>query len=216
MELVMKVYQELNIRGGREALQSFLAELDHTLAEGWTRDRDQEAQVLSGLYGRMYCYTCSDRPRRPPSQLWIVWNRDQSLKVSNILAAQYTLLNPDQYNAILADFFRVCVEPAAKRISAVTLELGESEVRIEDFLSARTAQLLRAFSGSANKGNLHPYDQKRWYEFISAAYREGSTLSSALLERWLAEEEHWPEDSARSLAAEYESSKELLQVFQAS
>lgn len=97
-----------------------------------------------------------------------------------------------------------------------TLILGKSDIFIEEFLSTRTTELLRSFSRTANRGSLHPSDQKRWYEFISAAYREGSTLSPTLLKHWLTEEEHWPEDRAQSLAYEYESSKELLQVFQAS
>ncbi len=164
----MKVYQDLNIRGGREALQAFLTELDNTLAEGWNRDRDQEAKVLSGLYGRMYCYACSERPGRPQSQLWMRWDRDQGLTVSNILAAQHSSLTPDQYNSILADFFRVCAEPAAKRVATQHSFLGnpifssKSSCRHErrsccvHFLALRTEEVSTPRTRSAGTSSSRP------------------------------------------------------------
>jgi hypothetical protein len=82
-------------------------------------------------------------------------------------------------------------------------------------VSKETAQLLHHFSVLANKstGATHPSDERRWFEFIGAAHREDASLDDRTLERWLREEEDWPEDVASELAAEYEKARSLLKFY---
>ena len=103
--------------------------------------------------------------------------------------------------------------PAANK-AGVKVELGNPDPQIEDFLSGPTARLLRTFSSAANKAVLHPLDRKRWNEFLTAAYREGASLDPSVLERWLIEEEKWPEAKAIQLIIEYEHARDLLETYE--
>jgi hypothetical protein len=138
---------------------------------------------------------------------------DGTLYVSNILARDFSSLTYDQYNQILSDFYTSCARPAADAVG-VAIELGNSDPTLEDFVSANTAKLLRSFSARANRSIWHPNDRERWNEFLTAAYRERTTLDASMLQRWLIEEEKWPEDRAIGLAIEYENAKDLLKVYE--
>ena len=132
--------------------------------------------------------------------------------MSNILASDESSLTYDSYNSTLQEFHDRFTLPAAQTVGA-EIELGNPDPRIEDFLSASTSGLLRSFSRLANKSILHSIDRKRWNEFLTAAHREDARLSPSMLQRWLIEEENWPEDEAASLATEYEHARELLGVY---
>jgi hypothetical protein len=113
----------------------------------------------------MYCFACTADGTRPASELWIATHSDGSLYVSNILAQKFSSLTYDQYNAILSDFHETCARPAAKAVG-VDIELGNPDPQLEDFVSASTAKLLRAFSAAANRSIQHPLDRQRWNEFL--------------------------------------------------
>ncbi|MGA2739659.1 MAG: hypothetical protein ABSG65_19745 [Bryobacteraceae bacterium] len=133
--------------------------------------------------------------------------------MSNVLANEFSSLTYDQYNAIVQEFHDRFALPAASA-TGVQVELGTADPQIEDFLSAPTARLLRSFSGCANRSILHPLDRERWNEFLTAAHREDAPLSASMLQRWLIEEEGWPEDEASNLAIEYEQARGLLEVYE--
>lgn len=209
----MKVYRDLIIRGSREVLSEFVARVTEHLSGGWSRQYDREAEVNKAAFGRMYCFACTAKGTRPASELWLATNSDGSLYVSNILADEHSSLTYETYNGILADFYRICVEPDAIT-SGVDIELSKPDPQLEDFVSERTAGLLRAFSKLANRSILHPLDQKRWNEFLVSAHREEAALDGATLKRWLIEEESWPEDQALNLAAQYEQARNLLETYE--
>jgi hypothetical protein len=209
----MKVFGDLVVRGSRQALEEFIAALEHALTSGWTRNYNREAEVSKAALGRMYCFACTPDGARPASELWIATHSDGSLYVSNILAREFSSLTYDQYNLILTDFCENCARPASRAVE-VAIELGNPDPTLEDFLSTSAARLLRSFSAMANRSILHPVDRKRWNDFLAAAYREGASLHPSMLQRWLIEEEKWPEDEAITLAVEYEHARELLGVYE--
>jgi hypothetical protein len=209
----MKVYQDLTIRGSKQSLHEFISALDLHLIAGWTRRQEREAEVNMYATGKMYCFACTARAGRPESELWIATNRDGNLYVSNIVAKEHSSLSHDQYNSILADFDKKCIQPAAA-VSSVDVELGQTDVRLDEYFSAGTIDLLRSFSANANKSALHPYDRSRWNRFLVAAHREGGARAFPMLERWLIEEENWPGDQAAKLAAAYEDADALLDVYE--
>jgi hypothetical protein len=209
----MKIYGDLVIRGSQQALKEFIAALEPRLTGGWTRHYKREAEVSKAALGRMYCFACTADGARPASELWVATRSDGSLYVSNILAQEFSSLTYDQYNLILSDFYERCAQPAAKAVG-IAVELGNPDPTLEDFLSANTAGLLRNFSALANRSILHPLDRKRWNEFLAAAYREGAKLEPSMLQRWLIEEEKWPEDEAISLSIEYAHARDLLQIYE--
>jgi len=132
--------------------------------------------------------------------------------VSNILADDEAALTYDNYNATLEEFHERFTLPAAQTVGA-EIQLRPPDPRIEDFVSTSTADLLRSFSGLADKSILDSMDRKRWNEFLTAAHREGARLSPSMLQQWLIEEENWPEAEAANLATEYEHARELLGVY---
>jgi hypothetical protein len=88
-------------------------------------------------------------------------------------------------------------------------EILPARLRLEDYLSADAAQLLRAFSAAANRAALHPADRKPWRQFLVRAHREDSLMDAAFLEEWLTSE-GWAEAVRRELAGEYEATRALL------
>ena len=208
----MKVYADLVVRGTKARLEEFLAALERPLAAGWTRNLAREADIRTAALGNLYCFACTATDSRPACELWVATNSEGNLYVSNILAQEFSSLTHDQYYAILRDFYENCVRPAAAT-AGVETELGNPDPQLEDFVSAGTADLLRSFSALANRSMLHPLDRKRWNEFLSAADREDARLPASMLQRWLIEEEKWPEDEAISLAIEYEHARDLLKVY---
>ena len=207
------MYGDLIVSGNRPALEKFIDVLEQKLTGGWTRHHAREAEVSKAALGRMYCFACTSDGVRPASELWIATHSDGSLYVSNILAQEFSSLTYDQYNAILFDFYETCAEPAAKTVG-VNIELKNSDPRLEDLLPPSTAKLLRNFSKFANRSFLNASDRKRWNEFMISAYREEATLDASMLQRWLIEEEKWPEDDASSLTIEYEHARDLLEVYE--
>jgi hypothetical protein len=209
----MKVYGELTVRGDGQALENFIVALEHHLTNGWSRYREREAEVKRAALGPMYCFACTARDSRPASELWMATHTEGYLYVSNILAQEFSSLTYDQYNAILSDFYHSCAKPAAENVG-VSIEPGKADPQLEDFVSPPTARLLRSSSALVNRSVLHPLDRRRWNEFLAAAHREGADLSADLLQRWLIEEEKWPEDEAINLAIEYEHARDLLETYE--
>lgn len=209
----MKVYGDLFVRGGTERLDRFSATLENHLVNGWSRNHEREAEVRSAALGPLYCYSCTRLKSRPSGDLWMAMHSQGYLYVSNILAHEFPSLTYDQYNAILSDFCKHCARPAADE-AGVSLELGNQDPQLEEFISPTAAGILRAFSAGANRAVSHPLDRKRWNAFLLAAHRENAELSPDLLERWLVEEEKWPEDKARALSVEYEHARDLLNTYE--
>jgi hypothetical protein len=209
----MKVYQDLVFSGDRTALDRFIADVEQRLDDGWSRFYERESEARRSALRAMYCFSCTKTASRPASELWITTRSDGALYVSNILATNYASLTYDQYNAILREFHERFALQAANK-AGVKAELGNPDPQIEDFLSGTTARLLRTFSCAANKAVLHPLDRKPWNHFLTAAYREGASLDSSLLQRWLIEEEKWPEDKAIDLIIEYEHARDLLETYE--
>ena len=209
----MKVYGDLIVKGDENSFESFIVALQQHLTNGWSRYREREQEVARVALGPMYCFACTSLGSRPASELWIATHSDGHLYVSNILAEELPSLTYDQYNAILSDFYHNCARPAAESCRA-RIELTEFDPQLEDFMSGGTAGLLRSFSALANRSILHPLDRRRWNEFLVSAYKEGSRLSAESLQRWLVEEEKWPEDEAINLATEYEHARDLLDIYE--
>jgi hypothetical protein len=56
-------------------------------------------------------------------------------------------------------------------------------------------------------------DRERWFDFLIALHRSGENPDVGLLERWLVEDEQWPDDIASELVSEYELARDLLSRF---
>src|SRR5437773_11589564 len=207
----MKTLRELTITGGRDEIERFLVRLLAAVGEDWERDIASEARVAGSVSGTMYCFACSEQEERRRAALWLHRDALTHIGVTNVFPILKGSLTRAEYNAIVAESHRRFVKPAAQE-SAVKATLTEGHMTIEDWLTPRTAELLRRFSRSANRstGTGHPLDEQRWFEFVWAAHKEGARLSAETLGRWLEEDEGWAEDQAFKVAAEYERARALL------
>ena len=133
------------------------------------------------------------------------------LSVANVVPLSTHQLSTDEYNLVLEDFFTRFVQPASAR-TGVRPELTQTQADLEQWMSGGTAEKLRTFSASANKGTWasHPADRERWNDFVLSTHQERSSLNGSTLRRWLVEVEDWPPEVADQLACEYEVGREIL------
>jgi hypothetical protein len=215
----VKVHQELRIGPLTEEQQTeFISSIEEHLSGGWHRDSNEEIKLLTSVPGnKFYCFTCAQKGNRQaaklllthPARIGTSW-----LYASNIIPQKIRELTIDQYNYILSEFHNRFAKPTADSIG-IALELSSPEQTVENWLSPESAKLLRRFSSAANKstGSGHPMDRQRWCDFLIGIHRAGENPDSGLLERWLTEEEKWPDDTAFELVCEYEFAQDLLKRF---
>jgi len=210
----MRVYQELTFRGDPDSLGRLIQAIEDRLSDGWSRSHDLERETEQAIFGPMYCFSCTSRAARPASDLWLAADSKTKLYVSNVVPREHSSLTHDQYNQVLQEFHNRFARPAADLVG-VQVELASPDFRIDDVLSASAVQALRGFSSLANRSVLHPLDRERWNRFLGMAHREQALLTSDMLQRWLVEEEKWPEDKAFDLTVEYEHARGLLKTYEA-
>jgi hypothetical protein len=214
----VKVYQELRVGPlTSEQEERFIAWIGEHLATGWSRDLPREDELSRESRKKFYCFACEETADRAAARLFLTHPDRRAtswLYVSNIVPRDIGQLSFDQYNHILNEFDIRFAKPAAAAIG-IRVELSSPEQSIEDWLSPDSAKRLRAFSHAANKstGSSHPMDRERWCDFLIALHHSGETPDTGLLERWLVEEEHWPDDMAFDLVCEYEFARDLLSRF---
>lgn len=214
----MQVHQQLSIgplKEGQEA--SLIALVGERLTAGWSRDLPREEELNRESARKFYCFACEQSSERSAARLFLTRADRRAtswLYVSNIVPRDVQQLTFDQYNHILNEFETMFAKPVADSI-AVPLELSSPEQSIEDWLSPESANLLKAFSHQANKstGSTHPLDRARWFDFLLALHRSDENPNVGLLERWLIEEEKWPDETAFQLVCEYEFARDLLGRF---
>jgi hypothetical protein len=215
----VKVHQELTIgplSGDQEA--NLITGLENRLSNGWSRDNDREEEMRRAIVtSKLYCFRCNKRNKREAASLCLARPGDPSaglLYVSNIVPTDLRELTYDQYNLILSEFHDRFAKPVGDSMG-IRVELSRAEQTLEDWISPEIANLLKLFSHAANKstGSSHPMDRERWFDFLIAMHRAHERLDTGLLERWLVEEEKWPEDIAIDLICEFEFSEGLLGRF---
>jgi hypothetical protein len=214
----VKVHQELRIGPLTSDQETgFISWIAEHPTDKWSRDLAREDELNREPGAKFYCFACEEMPEIPAATLLLIHPARRAtswLYASNIIPRSVRELTIDQYNLILRDFHDRLVKPGAKVIG-VPVELSPSDQSIEDWLSPESAKLLKAFSHGANKstGSSHPMDRQRWCDFLIALHRAGEILDEGLLERWLVEEEKWPDDVALDLICEYEFGRYLLGRF---
>jgi len=210
----MKVFRDLFIRGSTEQLGATVEAIERSLSDGWKRDYVSEQQVRDlPLLRRefIYCFACTKESRYPAATLILTENGPGILQVANVIPHTQHRLEYDQYNAIVEEFCERFVRPSASRMG-VAVELTDTQVDLEHWLSHEAAEKLRLFSSAANKstGSSHPSDSERWMDFLVAAHREQSRLDSSTLCRWLTGIEGFAPEIADNLAIKYQFGRDLL------
>jgi hypothetical protein len=187
--------------------------VERSLTDGWSRDREIEERLqrLGPRKANNYCFTCTKEGQRPAANVFFTEKDPGTLCVPNIVPSTQHKLSLGQYNALLEEFYRRFVRPAADQ-SGAAAELTGNQADLDRWLSPPAAEKLVGFSRGANRGtgSSHPSDRERWNDFVLAAHRERSKLDAPTLRRWLIEIEGWAPEVAEQLALEYEYGRELL------
>ncbi len=206
----MRALNELVIRGPGPEVAAYLQRLDTSLTGGWRRDRELEARLHGGRGGGdgVFCFRCTEAPRRPAAVIWVKARRPDEWHVFNIVPLGQNTLSDEEYNHVL-DEFADRLREAVSYGSPVRVEILPPEIRLEDYLSPEAARRLRAFSAAADRTALTPLDRERWQQFLFRAHRDETIMEGAFLEEWLASE-GWAEAGRAELAREYESTRMLL------
>ena len=212
----MKQFKDLEITGPDESLLALVHAVSANLPADWRRDLEAEARMdrLEPVGGdAWFAFTRDAREGDPKIGLSLVQERGR-LHVPNIVPLDAGELSIDQYNRIL-DEFEEMLRMHMPRGSELGLCITSDEAAITDWVSSDAADLLKYFSTLANMstGAAHPLDFRRWARFLVQAHKEGATLRSSFLSRWLVEELGWPPDRADNLSRDYEFARDLLKTY---
>lgn len=205
----MEVFKDLRIKGSPESLEQFIRECAKAGSGDWSRDLQIEDQLEKGYAFRR---AAGEGFREA---IIVLIPQNDCLEAGNIVPADDSgRLTRRQYNALLDDFVAQIAGPTADRLR-MDLEVTPDHRPISDWLAPSTAECLRTFAEMANKGrgSAHPADFDRWAAFLIRAHRDGARLDSGTLQRWLVEEEGWPEDTAHDLAFEFQFARDLLRAY---
>lgn len=212
------VFQDLFLRSLTQDKSSIRKLILETVKEPWRHEPDREKLVRMGsIHGEDVLAVLRLPFEGIDESALVLWEEPQGYKVSNIVPRNVGELTIDQYNAILQDFITKVAQPAAQG-GVFTIESTAPNQGPQDWMDANAADSLRRFSGAANKstGASHPLDERRWYQFLIDAHGAAKRATPDQLARWLVEVEHWPEDTARELAINYEFALGLLERYDSS
>lgn len=208
----LEVFQDLIITGAPESLDAFRTNLSRAVVAPWSHDLDGE-QRLARVVGRSAVVMAFRRAPvgDVPGGILSLWGEGSELKVVNIVPTEVGELGISTYNLLLQDFATRFVAPATEGLE-LQVELTKPRQSLDDWMPARAAKALRAFSAAANhsSGSSHPLDRARWYDFLIKAHASANDLDADRLARWLIEEGEWGDDAAYDLASEFEFAMGLL------
>ncbi len=212
----MKQFKDLNITGPVEQLDALVDAVSTNLPADWHRDPEAEgllAEVAREGKDASVAFSRDAKDDDPKTGLFLARECGR-LHVSNIVPLAAGELSIAQHNRIL-DEFADMLRTHVPSDSQLTMGVSSEDVTITNWVSDEAAELLQRFSTVANKstGSSHPRDFERWTDFLIQVHREGSTLNSYSLKRWLVEELNWPPDRAGKLAIEFEFARDLLQAY---
>ncbi|MGB3549631.1 MAG: hypothetical protein WA993_03000 [Candidatus Binatus sp.] len=92
-------------------------------------------------------------------------------------------------------------------------ELSSSDLRIREALGSTALQLLKVFSGTANRSGTHPCDCRRWFAFLICLHdRHADDHHTDLVKDWLLKD-GWSENKASKLISEAGFTRGLLRAY---
>ncbi len=210
--MALEVFQEMSVKGPPEELTAFIQGVEDRLTNGWTRDLAREKSLLSE--GRWYAFACSvdHASLRDAATLYLADAQEGALYVSTIVPTVVQSLGFHGYNRILMEFHDAFAHPAAGALG-IDLRLTDDRYRLKDHVSPETYLALQGFSKGSNRGVPHPLDMQRWRQLLLSLHAEKWPVGPGTIERWLVEEERWPEDRASELRLEMSHARDLLRDY---
>ncbi|MCP4155382.1 MAG: hypothetical protein GY757_47090, partial [bacterium] len=189
----MKVFRDITINANKEKFSPLLDCLEKKFTNGWKRELATEEGAREFIETEFYYFACSAKDDREAAIVALVRKDSDTLRVSNIIPQDSSRLTLDQYNQVLVDFYETIIEPCAKELNIETT-ITKPRESINDWLSGDSLRKLESFLSAANIsiGSSHPYDRRRWIEFLWTLHNEHRKLDDSRFEKWLIEDEKWP------------------------
>lgn len=209
----MKTFRNLYIKLNGVDIDTFSKDLEKKSKAPWVRNKDKEKE-LGGIEGKPICFEALKGSAVSPAALFIFPKESDTLWVSNIVPTEESELSYDQYNFALMNFYEDIVLPAIEG-TAITADLTSDQISIASIAGDEVEKALFHFSNLANKstGSSHPFDRKRWLEFLVLAHEAKSELHSDVIIRSLVEL-GWSEEKAIELGIQFEFADDLLSYIQ--
>ena len=205
----MKIFQNLYIDLKGHEIEDFIEQLTKKCGTNWRRafEREENAKYFNE---KAFAFEYIGKDGLPNAGLTLFENERGVWYVPNIIPIKIGQLSVDEYNQLLIDFKNTLVDPVVQN-TAINIQLTKDQIILEDIVGKEASEALKRFSSAANKssGNSHPYDKKRWFEFLVAAQKAEKKLDYDILKATLIEQ-GWSDDFASDLAFEYENGRELL------
>jgi hypothetical protein len=210
----MKTFQKLKLKGNKDIISIQFEKIIENFHSGWSHNIERENEVKRDVVSirGMYCFYCPETQFHPSANIWFAESESGEWYNSNIVPDRVSKLDYDKYNCILNEFNDEYVVPYMTD-QDISITFTSAEISMEDIVDSEIEKTLKTFSSAANKTVLHPLDQERWYDFVIAAHRKNIDLDPDYLERWLREDEHWGDDRAYELAADYETLRIFLKYY---
>lgn len=211
----IEVYRDMDLKGDVARRAELKAALIAGATSPWRVDLERSAEVArNSSSGRDVVLFRREASDQFPAVGLTLWETDDGYYVPNIVPLGFGSLTFEQYNAVLTDFIELVAGPVAPLFN-FTITTTSARQDLEDWLPADAAVKLRRFSGAANKstGRGHPMDERRWFDFLIAVHRTKNLLDPERLARWLHEVEGWDQETAHSLAGDYENGLALLEHY---
>lgn len=207
---MIEQYREAKIELDRGQFLELREALIKSGADSWTFLRDRELDFSPGGTSVLFAYRNGNLPNADLSVAWY----DGHASIGNIVPENFGQLTMAEYNALLVDFHRQRLAPAAQ-VLGLQLYLTADQRDLTDWISAGAKRQLQNFSNLANKGSgaSHPLDRRRWLDFIIVVHQEGARLPQEVLQKWLVDELHWPDTIAADLTADFGNGIELLERY---
>ena len=208
----IEVMQDLHLHCSQDQETYFRGALDRQSTPPWRHATEKEKE-LAETSSNIPQYLMFERTREDDLAAAAValCKSSDGYRVVNIIPLEVHQLGVTAYNDLLNDFIDRVVVPASNEFQ-FDFRYTERRQTLTDWISEDAATALHKFSLAANKstGAGHPSDRQRWFEFLSAVYKNHTKLDTELLGRWLVEVEDWPPEMADDLVDKYQYSMDFL------
>jgi hypothetical protein len=212
---IAKVFRDLNVYGDPEALGALIPAIEGRLADGWSRDREGEQRLAGGSGQSQFFLFSRLASAERPAVVLAVCSEGRRLSVTNVFPEECGRISCAQYNSILIEFYLKFLHPAATE-AGLPVELSPDERSFDREYGRRGVELLKRFSGCANKSITHPSDERRWMDFLIHLHHHRPThdYGFGLLAKWLIDD-GWSREKTSELIFEAEFALDLLPAYDA-
>ncbi|TVZ23510.1 hypothetical protein JM84_2438 [Dokdonia sp. Hel_I_63] len=216
----MKTYQNLEIHLDYSENLNFIKDLKNLIEKSeWKIRQDFVDNYKKNTFSKEKEILCVETTeykygnKEIKGAVWL-WDYNGFLEVFNIIPLIRNSLDFDQYNFLLNEFYTLFIKDLGEKFNA-KIVVSEPVKKLINTIGEEAYSALESFSIGANKttGNTHPFDFKRWCEFIFIIFRNDIEIGVDELIFWL-EENGWDSDMANRLGLEFEYSLNLLKNYE--